>query len=316
MYEEMFRKKINEVLDEFKPDIVHAQHLWALAGISAECCRERGVPMVVTCHGTDLLGIKDERERGASAGTDLAIEAVEYSHRIISISNDNTVFFNDLLPEYKDKVVIIRNGADGNIFYKDDSIKREEVLGSLGLDADYVNVVSFVGKLIPMKNVDAVLKAAVHYEKPGVVTLIAGDGELRESLEKMKKELGLKNVYFLGNQPHDVLRKIYNIADCSLVLSKREAFGLVAIEAMMCGAPLVASAHGALVEFVTEDVGILVDPEEPKMIAEAVSSILNGESVFDRAHVAEKIAGKFSQDSIIDEFVEEYKKAISACGDS
>ena len=52
------------------------------------------------------------------------------------------------------------------------------------------------------------------------------------------------------------------------------------------------------------------------MIAEAVSSILNGESVFDRAHVAEKIAGKFSQDSIIDEFVEEYKKAISACGDS
>lgn len=59
-----------------------------------------------------------------------------------------------------------------------------------------------------------------------------------------------------------------------------------------------------------------MDPEEPKMIAEAVSSILNGESVFDRAHVAEKIAGKFSQDSIIDEFVEEYKKAISACGDS
>ena len=217
---------------------------------------------------------------------------------------------NDLLPHHSEKTVIIRNGADGSIFYKDDSVKKEAVLEQLGVETDYEKVVSFVGKLTPMKNVDGLLKAAVHYEKPGVVTLIAGDGELRESLENMVKELGLKNIKFLGNQPHHILSRIYNIADCSLILSKREAFGLVAIEAMMCGAPLIASDQGALPEFVTEDVGILVDSDDPEMTAEAVNSILEGKKVFDRDHVAEKISGHFSQDAIIDEFVEVYKEAL------
>ena len=309
-YLEMFRDKITEAIEEFKPDIVHAQHIWALAGISAQCCKEKKIPMVVTCHGTDLLGIIDEKKNGTSRGTDLAEEAADYSYKIISISTDNTVIMNELLPHHSDKFVIIRNGADSSIFHKDDSVKKEDVLMHLGVDTDFVKAVCFVGKLTPMKNVDGLLRAAVYYEKPDVVTLIAGDGELREELENMAKELGLKNIKFLGNQPHDVLSKIYNIADCSMILSKREAFGLVAIEAMMCGAPLIASNHGALPEFVTEDVGILVDSDNPKMIADAVNSILSGKKVFDREHVAKTITDKFSQDSIIDEFINVYEQAI------
>ncbi len=313
IYEQMFRDKINEVINEFKPDIVHAQHIWALAGISAECCKEKGLPMVVTCHGTDLLGIMNEIERGVHRGSTLAAEAADYSFRIVSISTDNTALMNELLPEYKDKVEIIRNGADGSIFHKDDGVTRESVLSGLGVDTKYKKVVCFVGKLTPMKNVEGLLRAAVYYETPEVVTLIAGDGELREKLEALTEELGLKNIKFLGNQPHDILSKIYNIADCSTILSKREAFGLVAIEAMMCGAPLIASDHGALPEFVTEDVGILVDADKPKDIADAINTVLKGDKVFDRDHVAQKISGIFSQDAIIHEFENVYEQAISGC---
>ena len=310
-YLEIFHKKINEAIDEFKPDIVHAQHVWVLAGISARCCKEKGIPMVVTCHGTDLLGIKDEKERGRCRGILLAEEAADYSFKIISISTDNTVVMKDLLHQYSDKFVIIRNGADSSVFYQDNTIKKEEVLSHLGVSKGCEKVVCFVGKLTPMKNVEALLKAAVYYEETNVVTLIAGDGELREKLEDMSKKLGLKNIVFLGNQPHDVLKNIYNIADCSLILSKREAFGLVAIEAMMCGAPLIASNHGALPEFVTEDVGILVDSDNPKMIAESVQSILKGYKKFDRHHISKTITVKFSQDSIIEEFIHVYEKAIN-----
>ena len=313
IYEQMFRDKINEVINEFKPDIVHAQHIWALAGISAECCKKKGLPMVVTCHGTDLLGIMNEIERGVHRGSTLAAEAADYSFRIVSISTDNTALMNELLPEYKDKVEIIRNGADGSIFHKDDGVTRESVLSGLGVDTNYKKVVCFVGKLTPMKNVEGLLRAAVYYETPEVVTLIAGDGELREKLEALTEELGLKNIKFLGNQPHDILSKIYNIADCSTILSKREAFGLVAIEAMMCGAPLIASDHGALPEFVTEDVGILVDADKPKDIADAINTVLKGDKVFDRDHVAQKISGIFSQDAIVHEFENVYEQAISGC---
>lgn len=313
VYEKMFEDKIKEVIDDFKPDIVHAQHIWALAGISARCCREKGLPMVVTCHGTDLLGIMDEIEHDKDRGSGLAVEAAEYSYRIISISTDNTALMTELLPEFKEKTIIIRNGADGSVFHKNDSVIKEEVLKGLGVDPDFDHVVSFVGKLTPMKNVEGLLYAASYYEKPGVVTLISGDGELRESLEELTIKLGLKNIKFLGNQPHDVLSKIYNIADCSLILSKREAFGLVAIEAMMCGAPLIASDHGALPEFVTKDVGILVDADKPGQIAEAVTSILSGKKVFDRDLVAKKISDKFSQDSIIEEFIRVYEEAENTC---
>ena len=313
-YLEVFRLKISEAIEEFAPDIVHAQHIWALAGISAQCCKENNIPMVVTCHGTDLLGIMEEKKDGSSTGTVLAEEAADYSHRIVSISTDNTVVMNELLPHHSDKFVIIRNGADSSVFHRDCDIDRNDVLMHLGVSPDYKKTVSFVGKLTPMKNVEGLLRAAVHYEKPDVVTLIAGDGELREDLERLASELGLKNIKFLGNQPHDVLSKIYNIADCSLILSKREAFGLVAIEAMMCGAPLIASNHGALPEFVTEDVGILVDPDDPQMIASAVNSVLNGEKDFDRRHIADTITAGFSQDAIIDEFVNVYKDAVKASG--
>ena len=309
-YLEMFRVKISEAIDDFRPDIVHAQHVWALAGVSAECCKEKNIPLVMTCHGTDLLGIMYEKKNNGGWGTSLAEDAGEYSSKIVSISTDNSVIMNELLPEFSDKVVIIRNGSDHSVFYKDDNIKKEDVLEHLGIDTGFAKTVCFVGKLTPIKNVESLLRAAVYYERPEVVTLIAGDGELRKELEELTVELGLKNIKFLGNQPHNVLKNIYNIADCSLILSKREPFGLVAIEAMMCGAPLIASDQGALPEFVTEDVGILVDADDPIKIAEAVNSVLTGEKKFDRDHIANSIADKFSQDSIIDEYIRVYEECL------
>ena len=90
------------------------------------------------------------------------------------------------------------------------------------------------------------------------MTLIAGDGELRETLEEKCKTLNLKNVVFLGNQPQTILNQIYNIANCSIVPSRREPFGLVAAEAMLCGAALACTDIGGFALYARDNETALV----------------------------------------------------------
>ncbi len=306
-YEQVFYKKISEVIKEFKPDIIHAQHIWTLAGIATKCCREYNIPMIITCHGTDIMGIQDEQKRKENWGTNWANEAAEYASAIVTISKDSNELAENILPKTKGKTKWIRNGVDMSVFSKDDSIDKIKVLNSLGIE-NYDKVVSFVGKLTHFKGVDVLLNAIAIYEKANILTIIAGDGELRDLLQKQAKELELKNVKFVGNQPQSKLKEIYNIADCSCVPSRREPFGLVAIEAMACGAPVVATNEGGLPDFVTPDVGILVNVEDAESLAKSVTKILDGDIKFDRNVISNKIETLYSQDALINEFIKIYNE--------
>ena len=243
-YEKIFYNKINKVIEEFKPDVIHAQHIWTLAGIAAKCCKPKDIPLVITCHGTDLMGIKGEEEKKNKWGTKWAKEATEYANTIVTISKDSKQLTESMFPETKEKIIWIRNGVDSHVFLKNDKIDKKQVLNSLGIEDKYDRIVTFVGKLTKFKGVDVLLDATKIYEKDNILTMIAGDGELRDELKEQAKRLNLKNVLFLGNQPQNKLNEIYNIADCSCVPSRGEPFGLVAAEAMLCGTPVIATNDG------------------------------------------------------------------------
>lgn len=311
-YEEKFYKAISDAIEEFKPDIVHAQHVWTLAGVSAKCCKEHNIPMVITCHGTDIMGVLDEQKRGVNWGTNLAREAAEYASAIVTISQDSNKLAEEVLPATKGKTKWIRNGVDMSVFSIDKNINKEEVLKSIGIEKNYDKVVSFVGKLADFKGVDVLIDAVSIYEKNNddVLTIIAGDGELRKTLEEQAKKLNVKNLVFIGNQPQSKLKEIYNIADCSCVPSRREPFGLVAIEAMACGAPVVATNQGGLPDFVKPDVGRLVDVEDSVSLANEVTQILKGQVKFDREAISNKMERLYSQDALMNEFIKVYEQAI------
>lgn len=309
-YQEAFYRAIWNAIYDFEPDIMHGQHIWVLSGICSTLGEIYDIPLVVTCHGTDIIGMNNEEEKGISWGRVWAEQAYDYASKIICISDDNLKLLNKEFGK-SDKTTIIRNGINTDIFYKDDTIKRKDVLKEYGIDDNYDNVISYVGKLTEIKGVDTLLDALSINDDPNLLTLIVGDGELREELEAKTRELNLKNVHFLGNLPQEELNKIYNIVDCSIVPSRKEAFGLVAAEALACGSPVIASNIGGLTSIVTDDVGMIFDVNNSKELAKDIKDITSKKVVFDRKRISKEIINKYSQDSIIKEVEDIYNEALN-----
>ena len=224
-------------------------------------------------------------------------------------------------PEQKDKIVMMRNGYDPTVFYPE-SVSRHAVLAKYGLKPSSYEgkkIVSFAGKLAHFKGVDVLLNAVKLYEdrEPATLTLIVGDGDERAKLHKQAKDLELKSVGFLGNVNQQALRQIYNIADVSLIPSRREPFGLVALEAMACGTPVIATNQGGLPDFVNDSVGALVEPEDAVELAEAIIRVLRrgdqpGAAEW-RKNIADYARKHYAQDTIMRELEDVYRKA--AAGD-
>ncbi len=258
-YVETFHRFTDRAVDDFQPDLIHAQHIW----VAAYAASGTGLPYLVTCHGTDLIGFREcPRYRSlARTGARRAAVIVAVSRQVAA-----EVMKRYRLPE--SRVKVIYNGIDTKL-YRPRRTPRRAVLASLGIGSRAKYVVSFVGKLAGFKGVDTLIRAAAAYEGqlPDVVTLIVGEGELLGALRSLTERLGLKNVYFVGHQPPEVVARIYNIADLSVVPSRGEPFGLVALEALACGTPVVASRAGGLVEFVSTRVGALFEVDDYQGLA-------------------------------------------------
>jgi glycosyltransferase involved in cell wall biosynthesis len=146
-----------------------------------------------------------------------------------------------------------------------------------------------------------------------VVTLIIGDGALRLQLEAQADQLDLHGVYFLGHQPQPDVAEVLNSADVSTVPSRIEPFGLVAVEALACGTPVVATNEGGLPDFVDERVGALVDVDDSAVLAEAIINEIRSKSKATKGPFAAAYALKdFSWSGQVDKMIAIYQEAIEA----
>lgn len=262
-YVKKFVDVTKEEVELFKPDIIHAQHLW----ITPYAASLTDVPYIVTAHGTDLKGfVKDDRYHK------YALEGARKAKKIITISEQVDAEVSQLYDVTDEQKQLVMNGYDENLF-KVKPLDRFNVLNDFNLFDKPDYIVSFAGKLTHFKGVDVLLKAARIYEDAidgQVLTLIAGNGELYEELSQMKQMLHLDNVRFLGHVNQKQLVDLYNIADVSTVPSRTEPFGLVAIEALACGTPVVGTNQGGLPDFLTPEVGSLVPVDDDLALADAI----------------------------------------------
>lgn len=177
---------------------------------------------------------------------------------------------------YHEKVIVVMNGVDTERFTPD--LRKDSIGAKIALGISPTKkVVGGIGRLISWKRFDVLLQAASIIDKRYEVEfLIIGDGPLLSQLIRQAKELKVDDrVKFLGWQSN--IHNIYCVLD-SLVVTAGwpEGFGLVAVEAMACGIPVIAVKNPTTLEVITPDCGILVDPT-PGSITGGIVKVLEDE---------------------------------------
>lgn len=301
-YFNVFRNTIKDEIDIFKPDLIHCQHLW----IAPFAVRNLDIPYLVTSHGTDIKGfVKDKRYHHA------ALKGAQKAYKIIAVSKKVKEQVKEYYNINEDKIELIWNGFDENLFSPQEVNLKElskKLIGNKNaLDSEHI--VSFVGKLTHFKGVDLLLEAGKIYEKElnNVVTLISGDGELREELKYRAKNFNLNNFYFLGNQPQENIAKINSIATVAVVPSRDEPFGLVALEAMACGTPVIASRTGGLTDFINDEVGRFFPEGNYKALANSIiTSIKENDKEIKGENARQYAHNNFSWNRVADQLEKLY----------
>lgn len=261
-------------------DIVHS-HYW-LSGLVGERLKQAwGVPHVTMFH---TLGEIKNRSSVQEHETDLRIASeravLQGVERVICATEQERASIRQLYDADAGKITVIPLGVDMDRFRpaaKADARRR------LGLAADE-RIVLFVGRLEPLKGVDILIGAAslLDSDVNCSVLIVGGDETSHEQvaeLQSLASNLGVSDrVAFAGAVDHDLLPLYYNAADVCVVPSHYESFGLVAIEAMASGLPVVASRVGGLTGTVRDgETGYLIPWLCPEPFAERIELLLDNE---------------------------------------
>ena len=299
-YCEAFDKAIQEEIKNFKPDIIHSGHIWVLSAIACKY----NIPVVVTSHGTDIIGMQN----GTRFNKDVEFIA-QKAKKIISVSQDNYNLIKSFFPNINP--IIISEGYDPKIF-SIQNFDKAELLEKYGIKYSNQKIVLYAGRLSYLKGVDILLNAAKLYEsKENIITIIAGNGALRKELKILSKKLELKNVYFIGHKSHRTLKKLYNIADVFAMPSRQEAFGLVAVEALACGLPVVCSEIGGMKDFINKNVGKLIKSEDEKELANALLYVIHNKHKYNKEDLSMYAKDNFAQEKTINKLMQLYNEVIN-----
>jgi len=263
-------------------DLIHA-HYW-LSGIVGDALRCRwDVPLLMTFH--TLAQAKNNVARSASENE--ATQRVVAERRLMH-SVDAVMAFNpqekaEMTWYYRaepGKVCVVPAGVDTTRFRPGD---RAEARRLLDLPPDDP-VILFVGRIDPIKGIDVLVDALCGLRSEMWLTapprlLLVGGGEGEPAFETLIARASAQNLLdridFVGSVPHTDLPLYYHAADVVAVPSFYESFGLVAVEAMACGTPVVASRAGGLA-FTVDDgqTGYLVQHNDPDALAAQLHTVL------------------------------------------
>lgn len=270
---EKFRKEEGVVYDLIN------SHYWLSGQAGAWLQEWWNVPHVTMFH--TLGAIKNTVGIG-SEEPDLRIRTeealVKKCQRIIAPTEKEKDYLITYYGASPKAIPVIPCGVNINLFRP---VPKDIARNYLGIHGKKIAL--FVGRLVPLKGVDRLLMALCRLEecRRPFVMVIGGDEGCRDELERLKKLsrslLIEDSVAFLGLVSQGRLPYFYSAADLCVFPSYYESFGLVALEALACGTPVVATDVGGYKEFICEgETGYVVPDNTPRHLAERITRITSG----------------------------------------
>jgi len=303
-------------------NLVHS-HYWlsGLAGLSLQ--QEWNVPLLHMFHTlgemkTRLAGTLEDPQRSQAERAILA-----GADRIVAATPAERMQLQWLYQADLRKVTVIPPGVDLELFHPHPAAEARALAG-LPPDA---KMILFVGRIERLKGLETLLRAAALLQKRGFlapscpcVMVVGGDpdnpqDEMRH-LQKLRDSLAVANVVtFLGKRPQTELPMLYSAAQAVVMPSQYESFGMVALEAMACGTPVVASGVGGLLYLVRDGkTGYHIPDSDPPALAEKLERLLSDERLrSELGRRAANVARSYSWERITDQMLTLYESVLAGC---
>jgi N-acetyl-alpha-D-glucosaminyl L-malate synthase BshA len=243
-YDLALASKMAEVAKREKLDLLHVHYAipHAICAFLAKQMVGEDLKIVTTLHGTDITVLGYDQSL-----SDLIRFGIETSDKVTAVSHSLVEQTIELL-QPKKQIETVYNFIDDRIYFKKNTthLKRE-----YGIDEDE-KVIIHVSNFRKVKRVqDVIYSFQLIQRKINAKLLLVGDGPEMSFVSRLVRELGLTDkVLFLGKQ--DNLEQLYSISDLMLLLSEKESFGLVLLEAMACGVPCIGTNIGGIPEVIHE----------------------------------------------------------------
>ncbi len=277
------------VLATTNPDVVLCGHL-NFSPLCRGMCWWFGVPYITITHGIELWDAPPKKVRGAAG-----------SHRILAVSRYTKSLNLDLLDGYDpDNVVVFPNTFDEERFKP--TPVPPGLRARLGLE-DGDRVVLCVGRLAQterLKGYDEAIRAmaAVRREIPEARLVLGGRGDDMDRLRGVADECGLSDGLVMpGFIAEEDIVPLFNLCELFVLPSRKEGFGIVFLEAMGCGKPVIGgNRDGSMDPLVDGTLGTAIDPEDVDAVAAAILEHLGGaapETRSDPDHLRSEVVARF-----------------------
>jgi len=270
-------------------DLIHS-HYW-LSGLAAlELASQWKAPVIHMSHTLALLKnriAKTPQELESPLRIQGEREVTSRAHQLVAATQDEEQHLRELYQVHPDKIAVIPPGVDITRFYPIPSDEAKEFIGI----PQQEKMLLYVGRIEPLKGVDILIRAIAQLRRSDVLSecphylyIIGGEpqphnGSLDREMARLQalcRELGVGDlVLFLGKRSQDTLQYYYSAAEVVIMPSHYESFGMVALEAMACGTPVIATQVGGLQHLVqNEKTGFTIPNDDPDILEERLTQLI------------------------------------------
>jgi glycosyltransferase involved in cell wall biosynthesis len=281
----------NEILNKKQIDIIHSHFAYPAGFLGTMIRRRKKIPDILTEHTWVKKYFRSFIHKFC------VLTALRKASVLIAVSNALKENISGFCTR---EVEVIPNVIDFEKFI----VRKKE-------RADVVNLGILGGMSNYRKGLDILLKSISLIDKTGIKLHIGGAGIHLEKFKQLARDLGVyENCIFYGEIAPEQINNFYSAIDVFVLSSRDETFGVVVIEAMACGLPVVATRCGGPQEIVTPETGVLVPVEDPEELAKAIISVSNNLESYDPVKIKEYASSRYGQASYNEKADSLYRKAV------
>ncbi|TXT47492.1 MAG: glycosyltransferase [Spirochaetes bacterium] len=269
-------------VDDFDPQAVHIHTEFSIGSMGRRYCRSRGLPVLSTCHthyAMYMEGYLPFLSKRVGLQVARAWLRSIYSRDDLIITPSKSIRDEMIENGIDREFFVIPTGVDDRVFRPrpEEGAEFRKVLARERPGFEGAHLLLYVGRIGKEKNIDLLVRALprVFAKDPKARLLIVGEGPYREELSQFLASQPLaEKVAWMDYQPRSRLPAIYSAADLFTFPSKTETQGLVTIEALLCGTPVVGVDEMGTGEILAGDVGGFLSKDDPEDYAEGILQLL------------------------------------------